>query len=255
MAAATCAPAFATNPTAAVKVTYTVTPTTQLSIVTDYSSSFTQGSTAPSLLPSATGVCSGSGSEQADNLSFGSLSLLGSTSATYVGCDYQNAIAAEVVTNDSSGYMLKEFVVPASGSSLTGVAFCAYPNFSGESGTDPGQATTPTTSSLSGNPAAYTGTPASGCGATAAGGFLGVGSGLTNSTPGQSTPVGGGSGTGSLATATPPGSNYFVFGSSGSAATSGVFFGEDLQINLQPSTVTAGSAAQAAFVILCLIPS
>ena len=65
MAAATCAPAFAANPSAAVKMTWTVAATAQLSIATQYTSASAnintaQGTGTPSLLPSVAGACTGS---------------------------------------------------------------------------------------------------------------------------------------------------------------------------------------------------
>jgi len=226
-----------------VKLTWTVSTTAQLSIATQYAASSSnivtaQGSSAPSLQPSTAGVCSGTGTtETAFNLTYGT--LVPSTSAE-VGCNYQNAIAAEVMTNDSNGYKLNEFEVSAP----TGITFCAFPN-----GSTTGSATTTVASAQSTAPVAYTGSACAN-GST----VLAAGTSPTNTSPGQSNPIGGGSGTAGLETATAPGSGNFTWGSaSTSTTTSGAFFSEDLQINLAANQ-PAGTA-QSAFIIIQLIPN
>jgi hypothetical protein len=240
MAAATCAPAYAVNPSAAEKKTWTVSATAQLSIATQYAAASNnivtaQGAGTPSLLPSAAGVCAGSGAEVADNLTFGALTP---STTVEVGCDYQNAVAAEVATNDSLGFKLNEFVVSAP----AGITFCAFP-----SGATNGTAAATVASGLSGNPAAWTGA------ACAAGGtVLAAGSAPAGSNPGQSNPIGGGGGTAGLETATAPGAGNFAWGNA-VAAFPAAFFSEDIQINLAANQASA--AGQSAFLIIQLIPN
>jgi hypothetical protein len=239
MAAATCAPAFAANPSGAVKMTWTVSATAQLSIATQYASASgnivtAQGAGTPSLLPSVAGACAGSGAEVADNLTFGAITP---SASAEVGCDYQNAVAAEVVTNDSLGYKLNEFVVNAP----AGITFCAIPN-----GSQTGTAVATVASIESGNPAAATN--ATTC---AVGTALQAGSAPAGTTPGQSNPVGGGAGTAGLETATAPGAP-FAWGNSATSAAA-AFFSEDMQINLAANQPSA--ANQSAFLIIQLIPN
>jgi hypothetical protein len=240
MAAATCAPAFAANPSAAVKMTWTVSATAQLSIATQYATAvaaLTQGTSTPSLLPSVAGVCTGVGTtEVADNLSFGALTP---SASAETGCDYQNAVAAEVVTNDSAGFKLNEFIAAAA---PAGITFCAIPNGSTTNG-----AATTTASVESGNPAAATN--ATTC---AVGTALTAGSAAVAGVVGQSNPVGGGVGTAGLETATAPGAP-FVWGNA-TAATAGAFYSEDMQINLAANTAST-AAQQSSFLIIQLIPN
>jgi hypothetical protein len=245
MAAATCTPAFALNPAAAVKMTWTVAATAQLSIATQYttgSATLTQNLGTPSLLPSVAGACAGSGSEVADNLTYGSITP---SASVEVGCDYQNAVAAEVVTNDSNGYFLNEFLAAAP---PAGTTFCAVPN-----GSTTGTATTTTVSSLSGNPAAATNVTT-----CAVGTALVAGTAPVAGSVGQNTPVTGLLGTPGVATpgietATAPGAGNFAWGTSAAATPgTGSFFSEDMQINFAANQASANN--QSAFLIIQLIP-
>jgi hypothetical protein len=210
------APAFSATLQGAVEAKWTVAATASLTLATQYSTTTgAQGTSAPSLLPSLPGVCSGTGTtETALTLTYGSLTP---NAGSEVGCDYQQAILANVVTNDSSGFKINEFLEAAP---TGGITFCAFPNGSTTTGTTaPAAAASQFTST---GPAAYTGS------ACATGGTVLVAG--TGGTPGSGA---GQPGTGE-ASATAPTSGDFVWVSAPGATSGaqGANYGQDLQINL-----------------------
>ena len=127
-----------------VKMSWSVNTTANMQLVTQYGATFVQGTAAPSLLPSSAGVCAGSGSEVAFNMTFGAINP---SLVAPVGCLYTNAVASSVTTNDAAGFKVNEYLDAAPAG---GAVFCAFPN----GGTFPLTAGAVVQSSRSGNPAA-----------------------------------------------------------------------------------------------------
>jgi len=237
-------PAFAagTPQYGSVKLNWSVNTQASMQIVTQYAShAFTQGSSAVALEPSSAGVCGNSAAETAFNLSYGALNPSLSSS---VGCNYPSAVAVSVTTNDSNGFAVTQ-VVDSTTSVGSYVGFCSFPN----TGASPVALTSLSTSSRTA-PAA--GTFAShlltGC---ASGGTA-----LPYGTAGNEN----GGGTGSPGNANWTSNNATEWNTSAgaawvsqaSAATSAVYAGEDIQLNLDagaPST-----AATSAYITLILTP-
>jgi hypothetical protein len=222
-----------------VKMSWSVNTTATMTLATQYSAAGAQGLAAPNLLPSAAGVCAGSGTETAFNMTFGAINPnLGAA----VGCLYANAVSASVTTNDSAGFKVNEYLDAAPAG---GAGFCAYPN---------GGAAFPLTAAAvvqtarSGNPAAGT--------------FAGAV--LTCPAPGQAVPVGTG---GALNAGTTPGNPGTASLEFYSAATNGinvvsnpgqaltaVFAGQDIQLNL-PAGAPSTAATQSSYMTIQLFPN
>jgi hypothetical protein len=222
-----------------VKLGWSVTTTATMQIVTQYNGSFAQGTAAPSLLPSSAGVCSGSGSETAFNLSYGAIAP---SLSSAVACTYTNAVAVGVTTNDSAGFKVNQYLDSTPGS---GAAFCAYPN--GGAAFPLTAGATLNTSVRSGNPAAGTfAGPSITC--VGAGAQVPIGAGGASSagtTPGNP-------GTAGLEFYSPStASQNFV--SNTAAATSLAYAGEDLQLNLP--TGAASSSATSTYMTLQMVPN
>lgn len=238
------APAFAagTPSYGSVKLNWTVSTAATMTIATQYSAAGAQGLAAPSLLPSAAGVCSGTGTtETAFNVTYGALNP--SLSAS-VGCLYQNAVSVSVTTNDSSGFVVNQYLDASPG---TGVGFCAYANTA--AGTFPiTAATSVTQSTRSGNPAAgtFTGSNLTACAGSGQLVPVAAGGTLTNSGGGPGNP----GGTEEYYAASTSKLNMV---SNAAAATTAVFAGEDLQLNLESGAPSA--ANQTAIMTLQLIPN
>lgn len=225
---ATLAPASASTTTqGSAQLKFTLAATSTLALVTQYSAPFTQGNATPTLLPSAAGVCAGTGSESNFTLTFGTIVP---PAAAAAGCLYKNAVAISVNTNDSAGYSVTEYLDSSPG---TGMGVCAMPN---------GGASFPialgaiATSTRAGNPAAgsFTGMNLTGC---TGGSVVPVAAGGTDS---------GGSVPGNPGTA---GLEYYTNSTagltlaSGAGATTGTqYLGEDVQVNaaLGAPSSTAG---------------
>ena len=146
--------------TGGAQIQWTSAATSSLSIVTQYSTTPTQGNAVPTLLPSAAGVCAGAGAEANFTLTFGALTR---NSAAPTGCLYKNAIAVGVQTNDASGFSVQEYLDAAP---TTGVGICAFPNGGGSFPLAPAIAPV-VASGRGGNPAAgtYAGQNLTGCAA------------------------------------------------------------------------------------------
>jgi hypothetical protein len=205
----------ATTTQGSAQLKFTLAASSTLALVTQYST-FTQGAAVPTLLPSAAGVCAGSGSETGFTLTFGTIVP---AAAAAVGCVYKNAVAVSVNSNDSAGYSVNEYLDSNPGS---GLGVCALPN---------GGASFPlalgalSTSTRAGNPAAgsFTGMNLTGC---TGGSIVPVAAGGTDS--GGTVP--GNPGTAGLEYYT--GSSTQLVASSGAGATTGTqYFGEDIQVN------------------------
>ena len=221
-----------------VQMTWSAATTATLGIVTQYST-FTQGTGVPSLLPSAAGVCNGSGAETAFNMHFGAqaISLVAPTA-----CLYKNAVAVSLTTNDSTGYDVYEYLDAAP---PAGTAFCAWPNGGASFPLTPSASVT--TSARSGNPAAgtYAGGVLTSCAAGASQVPVGSGGVLTNGGAGPGT-------SGSeeyYANNSPTG---LKIATSSTYAMTTVYVGEDVQLNLAPAqSSTAGTSS---IMTISLIP-
>jgi hypothetical protein len=216
------------------QITWNAAAGVTLAIVTQYSAAFAQGNATPMLLPSAAGVCNGTGSEANFTLTYGALNQ---QAAAPVACLYKNALGISVKTNDAGGFTVNEYLDSAASA---GVGFCAFPNGGGSFPLAP--ALSITTSSRTGNPAAggFTGNNLTSCGAggavvpVAAGGTDAAGSTPGNpGTPGlefysNSTAV-----LGVMTSASPTVSG-------GSVVTE--YGGQDIQLNLAKSAPSINNA-------------
>jgi hypothetical protein len=214
------APAFAASPQGAVQMKWNVAATAQLTLATNYVvATGLQSLGANNLQGSPAATCTSAVAETALTMTFGALTA-SSTLAT--ACNYQRAVLANVVTNDSLGYKLNEWLDQAP---TAGITFGAYTN---------GFAVAPA-APASVNAVA----PAPGGGS-----ILPAGSAPSGAGPGQP-------GTAGIRTATAPGLPY-VWAST-AAATAGTNWGEDIQINL--SANQASSAADTSYIIIQLVPN
>jgi hypothetical protein len=232
--------------TGGAQIQWTSAATSSLSIVTQYSTTPTQGLAAPTLLPSAAGVCAGAGTEVAYTLTFGALTR--STSAP-TACLYKNAIAIGVQTNDAAGFSVSEYLDAAP---TTGIGICAFPNGGASFPLTPAIAPV-VASGRSGNPAAgtYTGQNLTSC---AAGGNIvpqGAGGAASAGT------VPGNPGTPSLQYYSPSTSGLNVMSMAGPTVNGGAiasFYGaEDVQVNLSPNAASTTAAQTGAFITIELI--
>lgn len=220
-----------------VKMTWSVNTTANMQLVTQYGSTFVQGTSAPNLLPSAAAVCAGSGTEVAFNMTFGSINP---NLAASVGCMYTNAVAESVTTNDSAGFKINAYLDAAPAG---GAGFCAYPN----AGTFPLTAGAVVQSTRTGTPAAGT--------------FAGA---VLTCTGGQQIQVGTG---GSLNAGTTPGNPGTAGLEYYSAATNGLNIvsnttqaltpavaGQDIQLNL-PAGAASTASTQSSYMTVQLFPN
>lgn len=246
MVPAKCAVASSTI-TGGAQVMWASQASATLALVTQYSGTFVQGTAAPTLLPSAAGVCTPGPSESAFTISFGSLTpTKGGPSA----CLYKNALAISVQTNDTNGFVVNEYL---DSSPSNGLGICAFPN--GGASFPLAPATALTTSGRTGNPAAgtYTGSNLTSC---AAGGNI--------------VPAGtGGASTGGTVAGNPntPGLEYYtasttVLGmmSSASPTVNGgslvaMYGGEDIQVNLGPGAPSMPVGATGLYITIQLVPN
>ena len=219
------APAMAGNQYGSVNLQWNVTVTLNALIHTNYTGAFANGGASATLLSNPAGTC-GAGTGQVDfSLDYGALTP---QSGVAVGCTYTNAMAASVITNDSSGFKVYQYLDAAP---TAGITFCGYPNTGG---------TFPMT--------AVTGAVAlsarSGIGPSAA--CAAPGQALTQGTGGTLVNAGGGGGqvgSGTAETYTgPTGGTGAAIISNAVAAGTAVLAGEDMQIDLaanQSSSATS----------------
>ena len=230
-ATVTAAPSMAaTNVYGSAKINYTVNATASVSIATNYDATGNQTLGAPSILPSAAGMCQAPAAETNANITFAGITPPGAGST---GCYYKNALSIGVLSNDVAGVKVIEYVDVLQ----TGEAVCMYP-------LDATLKNAPTASGASGNPAAISaGTcqtvnsvvPAklSALGANDSPG--GVGYGAAGAPPGVTTVV----------NATPA---YKIYTAGGStictciaSGTTWKFLGQDIQLNVD-GTAASGAA-------------
>jgi len=212
--------------TGGAQIQWTSAATASLSLVTQYGAGFTQGNAAPTLLPSAVGVCGGGPAEINFTLSFSALTPQGGTPT---GCLYKNAIAISVQTNDAAGFSVMEYLDFAPGN---GFGFCAYPNGAASFPIAPAVAPVPT-SGRSGNPAAgsFSGNKLTSC---AGGGVIPQGTGGASS--GGTVP--GNPGTAGLEFYSPATGGLTFASMSGPTVNGGslvtMYAAEDVQVNMGP---------------------
>jgi len=225
----TVAPAFAASPQGAVQMKWNVAATASLTLATNYTTTGGLQSLGANNLqgyPAADAVCTSASAETALTMTFGQLSAQASVETA---CNYQRAVLASVITNDSSGYKINEWLDQAP---TTGIQFCAFPNGSTAAGAGPA-------SSNASAPAAISGSTCAGSGA-----LLPAGSAATGTGPGQP-------GTAGIRSSTAPGSPYNWV--SATSATAGLNYGQDIQINL--SANQASSASDTSYIIIQLVPN
>jgi len=222
------APAFAANPQGAVQMKWNVAASATMTLATNYTTATgLQSLGANNLQGSPAATCTSQTSETALTMTYGQLT--GSSSAE-TACNYQRAVLANVVTNDSLGYKLEEFLEAAP---TAGIQFCIFNNSSAAVGAGPASVNATAPAPISGSTCAGSGVLA----VPGTGGSVGTGAGQP--------------GTAGIATATAPGSP-FVWAST-AAATAGINWGEDLQINIAANQ--ASSASDTDYMIVLLIPN
>ncbi len=247
VASATCAGAT-TSPPAGVQLQWKTGATLTMAIATQYKSAFAQGNAAPTLLPSAPGVCTPAGSEANFTLTFGALTP---SKTVPTACLYANALAISIQSNDAAGFVINEYLdsTPSSG-----IGICAYPN--GGAAFPLAPAAGPVaTSARAGNPAAgtFTGTALTSC---AAGGTIvppgagGVSSGGTN--PGNVGAPG-------LEFYSPSSAGIAFMTSAAPTVNGGVlttmYGAEDVQVNLAPNTWSTPAASTGVYLTIQLVPN
>jgi hypothetical protein len=227
LTAVTIAPSFAATQQGAVEAKWNVAATASMVLATNYvAATGVQSLGANNLQPSPAGTCTAATTETALTMTYGPLTP---SATAEVACNYQRAVLATVITNDSLGYKIVEYEEAAP---TTGITFCAFPNGSTASGAGPvsSQATAPTP---------YTGSAcATGGTALIAGTGGAVNSGAQQ--PGANP-----------ATATAPASPYNWV--SATSASAGTAYGQDLQINLAANQ--ASSASDQTYIIIELVPN
>jgi hypothetical protein len=116
------APAMAGNQYGSVNLQWNVSVTLTALIHTNYTAAFANGGATATLLSNPASTC-GPGTGQSDfKLDYGALTP---QQASAAGCTYTNAVAASVITNDTSGFKVFQYLDAAP---TAGVTFCAYPN-------------------------------------------------------------------------------------------------------------------------------
>lgn len=205
--------------------------TATLALATQYNAAFAQGNAAPTLLPSAVGVCAPGASEANYTLTFGALTP---SKAVPAACLYKNALAIAVTSNGASGFSVTEYL---DSTPTTGIGICAFPNGGASFPLVPAVAPV-ATSGRSGNPAAgtYAGMNLTSC---AAGGAI-VPPGTGGASSGGTVP--GNPGTPSLEFYSPSGSGLSVM-TSGTTTVSGgaivaMYGAQDVQVNLAPNALS-----------------
>jgi hypothetical protein len=235
--------------TGTAQIQWTSSATATMAIVTQYSTTFTQGTALPVLLPSAVGVCSGTGTETGFTLSFGAMNP---SPAGATACLYKNAVAVSVQTNDASGFSVKEYL---DATPTSGVGICAYPNGGGGSFPETPAIAPVTASGRSGNPAAgtFTGMNLTSC---PAGGSI-VPPGTGGASSGGTTP--GNPGTPSLEYYSPA-TNGLTLMSSASPTVNGgsvvsMYAAQDVQVNLAAGAGSTLAGQTGVYMTIELIPN
>ncbi|GAC1582250.1 MAG: hypothetical protein NVS3B7_17610 [Candidatus Elarobacter sp.] len=235
----------ATTSYGSARLQWTTAPAATMTIVSQYNAAGAQGNGTPQLLPSAAGICAGSGSETNFTLSFGTMTPQALVAS---GCLYKNALAVSIQTNDASGYAISQYLDSAPGS---GVGICAYPNGGASFPLTPAIAPL-ATSARSGNPAAgtFTGSNLTGCGP---GGSV-VPAGAGGASTAGSTP--GNPGTPGLEYYAPSTASLALMTSTNSTSNGStlqtMYGAEDVQLVLGPGAVTTG-ALQNLYVTIQLV--
>ena len=235
--------------TGTAQIQWTSSATATLAIVTQYSTSFTQGAAVPTLLPSAAGVCNGTVAESAFMLTFGAMNP---TPGAATGCLYKNAVAVSVQTNDASGFSVKEYL---DATPTTGIGICAFPNGGGGSFPEAPAIAPVTASARSGNPAAggFTGNNLTSC---AAGGSI-VPPGAGGASSGGTTP--GNPGTPSLEYYSPATNGLTLMSSAAPTVNGGsvvsMYGAQDIQVNLAPGAPSTLAAQTGVYMTIELVPN
>jgi hypothetical protein len=221
---------------------YTVNATASVSIATNYNTTTgAQQLTAPSILASAAGSCTAPAAETAATLTFAGITPPG-TAGTYTGCLYQNALSIGILSNDSTGVNVFEYI----DTPQTGEAVCMVP-------TDASLKAAPSASAATGTVAPYyTGTT---CGAGVAKLLPGLGAATAGTGFGAAGNPGG-----TAVTATPTATTYTSGGiqlcggatCTGNSGTTWKYMGQDIQLNVG-TTAVSGSAANV--ITVAVIPA
>jgi hypothetical protein len=237
-----------TTRTAGAQIQWTSAATATMAIVTQYSTTFTQGTAAPTLLPSLAGVCTAGVSETNFTLTFGALSPRPTASTA---CLYKNALAVSVQTNDATGFSVHEYLDAAP---TSGVGICAYPNGGATFPLAPAIAPV-VASGRSGNPAAgtFTGTNLTSC---AAGGSI-VPAGTGGASSAGSTP--GNPGTPALEYYSNSGTALNFLTTAAPTVSGGVlvsmYAAQDVQVNLAAGAASTLAGQTGAYITFELIPN
>lgn len=237
--AMTASPALAVTSTGAVKLGWTIGSSFTAHIATNYKTAQTSLITGtPTILTSGTagsGTCGTSTGDTATTYTLSYGTIAPGTGAT--GCDYQNAIAISVNTNDSLGYKIYESLDVTAAPNYYGV--CVNPIGS----TTAAVASTPASAATAPGSATFTGNVATAC---AAGTLMGPAQSAVTS-PGVYGDV---ALTGIEGAATLPTTPVYSV-ASGVPAAGTNYFGEDVQLNV---SATAPSGAATGGVILYFVP-
>lgn len=229
------APSMAATNQGSVQLKYTVNAVASVSIATNYSAAGAQQLTAPTILPSAAGQCTAPASETGATLTFAGITP---PAAGYTGCYYKNAVSVGVLSNDTLGVKIYEYLDVLN----PGEQVCAFP-------TDAAPvAANPTASSASGNPAAY-------AAACAAGGTALAALGATNS--GGAGFGGPGAPGGTVVNANPlyttwTAGGFTLYSGTANSGTIWKYMGQDVQLNVNG---TAPSTAQTNVISFAIIPN
>lgn len=235
--------------TGTAQIQWTSSATATMAIVTQYSTTFTQGNAAPTLLPSAAGVCTAGASETNFTLTFGAMTPLAGAATA---CLYKNAVAVSVQTNDAAGFSVKEYL---DATPTTGIGICAYPNGGGGSFPETPAIAPVTASGRAGNPAAgtFAGNNLTSC---AAGGSI-VPPGAGGASSGGTTP--GNPGTPSLEYYSPASNGLALMSLATPTVNAGslvnMYAAQDVQVNMAPGTPSTLAAQKGVYMTIELIPN
>jgi len=238
--------ARASSSSGTAQIKWTSTASVTLSIATQYNATFVQGLAAPTILPSAAGVCAAPPSETAYTLTFGALTP---SSTVSTACLYKNALAVAVSTNDASGFSVSQYLDSTASS---GVGICAYPNGGASFPLAPAIAPV-ATSARGGNPAAGTFTAGVLTSCAAGGSIVPPGTGGAASAG----TVPGNPGTPGLQFYSPSGTSLGFLTSAGPTVSGGsvvnMYGAEDVQVNLGAGAKSTLPAQTGIFLTLELV--
>ena len=227
---------------------FTSAATQSMAIVTQYSTTATQGNAAPTLLPSIAGVCTPGASETNFTLTFGALN---ERAAGANACLYKNAVSIGVNSNDAAGFVVSEYL---DATPTSGIGICSFPNTGGSFPMTP--AILPVAASArSGNPAAgtFTGTNLTSC---AAGGSI-VPAGTGGISSGGSNP--GNPGAPGLEFYSPSGTSLGVISLGTPTLNAGsivnFYAGQDIQVNLAAGAASTLVAQTGVYMTIQLVPN